>query len=52
MTNRELDVAVPAIRHDPKRTVLAVMVLAAIVIVAALVAFVLHAYLAPAPIFR
>ena len=52
MTTRELDVAVPAIGHDPKRTIMSTLVVGLIVIVAALIAFGLHSYLAPAPIYR
>ena len=46
MTDRELEEAVPAIRHSPRRTVMAVLLLALVVALVALLAFVLHAYFA------
>ena len=52
MTDRELETAVPEIRHDPKRTAIAVMLIGLLVILAALLALWVHASVAAPPTFR
>ena len=52
MTDSELEDAVPAIRHNLRRTLFAVLIIALVVGLVALLAFVLHAYLAPSPKFN
>ena len=52
MTERELEEAVPDIRPSPKRTLLAVLIVALAVAVLALVALAIHSYLAPSPVYR
>lgn len=52
MTDRELEVAIPGIRPSPKRTILAVLLLAFVVAVLALLALAIHSYLALSPTYR
>ena len=52
MTERELEVAVPALRPSPSRSVLAVMLVGFVVVLASLLALAIHAYFAPPPTFR
>ena len=52
MTERELEAAVPGLQPNSKRTILAVLLLAFVVVVVALAALAIHSYLAPSPTFR
>ena len=52
LTERELEEAVPDIRPNPKRTILALLLIALVVILVALVALAIHSYFAPSPTFR
>ncbi len=52
MTDRELETAVPEIRHDPKRTAVALMLIGLVIVLAALLALWVHSWVAAPPIFR